>query len=236
MGATGPGPRLGISSAWFRMQYRHGEVTGQRLPMVEAWILYIFRVSCPFWERFSSYSSHGMESRASRGLLHGLEEDEAVTAQGDITVGASSSRVIYHLHWSPFLKPNRVEPLEVQAQGPVQVPLDMPLCGQEQGSLFRRQNTEGLTLLGATLTCLETYSDAEKRTLPRTLLPVTSWHARGDPGNLLTQRCRRTISTECCPLVLLSYAFFLQKIMMIRDSGRAHCMQQPLQFKKFLRH
>jgi hypothetical protein len=62
-----------------------------------------------------------MESRASRGLLHGLEEDEAVTAQGDITVGASSSRVIYHLHWSPFLKPNRVEPLEVQAQGLVHV-------------------------------------------------------------------------------------------------------------------
>jgi hypothetical protein len=60
-------------------------------------------------------------------LLRGLEEDEAVTAQGDITVRASSSRVIYQLHWSPFLKPNRVEPLEVQAQGPVQVPLDMPL-------------------------------------------------------------------------------------------------------------
>jgi hypothetical protein len=94
--------------------------------MVEAWILYIFRVSCLFWERFCSYSSHGRESRASRGLLHDLEEDEAVTAQGNITVGASSSRVIYQLHWSPFLKPNRVEPLEVQAQGLVQVPLDMP--------------------------------------------------------------------------------------------------------------
>jgi hypothetical protein len=39
-----------------------------------------------------------------------------------------------------------------------------------QGSFFRRQNTEGLTLLGlfmegTTLTCLETYSDAKKRTL-----------------------------------------------------------------------
>jgi hypothetical protein len=40
-----------------------------------------------------------------------------------------------------------------------------------QGSFFRRQNTEGLTLVvlfmeGTTLTCLETYSDAKKRTLP----------------------------------------------------------------------
>jgi hypothetical protein len=40
----------------------------------------------------------------------------------------------------------------------------------EQGSFFRRQNTEGLTLVGlfmegTTLTCLETYSDAKKRTL-----------------------------------------------------------------------
>jgi hypothetical protein len=60
-----------------------------------------------------------MESRASRGLLCGLEEDETITTQGDITVGASSSRVIYQLHWSPFLKPNRVEALDDQAQGPV---------------------------------------------------------------------------------------------------------------------
>jgi hypothetical protein len=39
-----------------------------------------------------------------------------------------------------------------------------------QGSFFTRQNTEGLTLVGlfmegTTLTCLETYSDAKKRTL-----------------------------------------------------------------------
>jgi hypothetical protein len=39
-----------------------------------------------------------------------------------------------------------------------------------QGSFFRRQNTEGLTLVGlfmegTTLTCLETYSDAKKRIL-----------------------------------------------------------------------
>jgi hypothetical protein len=39
-----------------------------------------------------------------------------------------------------------------------------------QGSFFRLQNTEGLTLVGlfmegTTLTCLETYSDAKKRTL-----------------------------------------------------------------------
>jgi hypothetical protein len=39
-----------------------------------------------------------------------------------------------------------------------------------QGSFFRRQKTEGLTLVGlfmegTTLTCLETYSDAKKRTL-----------------------------------------------------------------------
>jgi hypothetical protein len=130
MEAIGPGPRPGISSAWFRVPCRRGEVTGQRLPMVEAWIIYIFRVSCPFWKRFCGYNSHGRESRASRGLLSGLEEDEAVTAHGDITVEASSSRVIYQLHWSPFLKPNRVEPLEVQAQGLVQVPLDMPSCTQ----------------------------------------------------------------------------------------------------------
>jgi hypothetical protein len=95
MGATGRGPRPSISSAWFRMQCRRGEVTGQRLPMVEAWILYIFRAFCPFRERFSGYSSHGRESRASKSLLRGLEKDEAVTARGDITVGAASSRVIY---------------------------------------------------------------------------------------------------------------------------------------------
>jgi hypothetical protein len=49
-------------------------------------------------------------------------------AHGDIMVGASSSRVIYQLYWSPFLKSNQVEPLEVQVQtqGPVEVPLDMP--------------------------------------------------------------------------------------------------------------
>jgi hypothetical protein len=40
-----------------------------------------------------------------------------------------------------------------------------------QGSFFRLQNMEGLTLVGlfmegTTLTCLETYSDAKKRTLP----------------------------------------------------------------------
>jgi hypothetical protein len=40
----------------------------------------------------------------------------------------------------------------------------------DQGSFFRRQNTEGLTLVGlfmegTTLTCLEMYSDAKKRTL-----------------------------------------------------------------------
>jgi hypothetical protein len=39
-----------------------------------------------------------------------------------------------------------------------------------QGSFFRRQNTEGLTLVGlfmkgTTLTCLEMYSDAKKITL-----------------------------------------------------------------------
>ena len=36
-----------------------------------------------------------------------------------------------------------------------------------QGSFFRLQNTEGLSLFmeGTTLTCLETYSDAKKRTL-----------------------------------------------------------------------
>jgi hypothetical protein len=43
-------------------------------------------------------------------------------------------------------------------------------CCVSQGSFFRRQNTEGLTLVGlfmegTTLTCLETYSDAKKRTL-----------------------------------------------------------------------
>jgi hypothetical protein len=41
----------------------------------------------------------------------------------------------------------------------------------KQGSFFRLQNTEGLTLVGlfmegTTLTCLETYSDSKKRTLP----------------------------------------------------------------------
>jgi hypothetical protein len=40
----------------------------------------------------------------------------------------------------------------------------------DQGSFLRLQNTEGLTLVGlfmegTTLTCLETYSDAKKRTL-----------------------------------------------------------------------
>jgi hypothetical protein len=44
-----------------------------------------------------------------------------------------------------------------------------------QGSFFRLQNTEGLTLVGlfmegTTLTCLETYSDAKKRTLVLTTL------------------------------------------------------------------
>jgi hypothetical protein len=42
--------------------------------------------------------------------------------------------------------------------------------GNEQGSVFRLQNMEGLTLVGlfmegTTLTCLETYSDTKKRTL-----------------------------------------------------------------------
>jgi hypothetical protein len=46
-------------------------------------------------------------------------------------------------------------------------------CHQYQGSFFTRQNTEGLTLVGlfmegTTLTCLETYSDAKKRTLINT--------------------------------------------------------------------
>jgi hypothetical protein len=46
-------------------------------------------------------------------------------------------------------------------------------CGEDQGSFFRRQNMEGLTLVGlfmggTTLTCLETYSDAKKRTLVKT--------------------------------------------------------------------
>jgi hypothetical protein len=44
---------------------------------------------------------------------------------------------------------------------------------KNQGSFFRLQNTEGLTLVGVfmegtTLTCLKTYSDAKKRTLIRT--------------------------------------------------------------------
>jgi hypothetical protein len=44
------------------------------------------------------------------------------------------------------------------------------LYSMPQGSFFRLQNTEGLTLVGlfmegTTLTCLETYSDAKKRTL-----------------------------------------------------------------------
>jgi hypothetical protein len=47
------------------------------------------------------------------------------------------------------------------------------LCAPYQGSFFRLQNTEGLTLVGVfmegtTLTCLETYSDAKKRTLLHT--------------------------------------------------------------------
>jgi hypothetical protein len=42
--------------------------------------------------------------------------------------------------------------------------------GWWQGSFFRLKNTAGLTLVGVfvegnTLTCLETYSDAKKRTL-----------------------------------------------------------------------
>jgi hypothetical protein len=44
------------------------------------------------------------------------------------------------------------------------------LQGMGQGSFFRLQNTEALTLVGlfmegTTLTCLKTYSDAKKRTL-----------------------------------------------------------------------
>jgi hypothetical protein len=93
-GGHGTGPSACYSSAWIRVQCRRGEATGQRLPMVGAWILYILRVSCPFWERFCGYNSHGRESRASRGLLCGLEEDEAVMAKGDITMGTSSSRAI----------------------------------------------------------------------------------------------------------------------------------------------
>jgi hypothetical protein len=47
--------------------------------------------------------------------------------------------------------------------------------GSVQGSFFRLQNTEGLTLVGlfmegTTLTCLKTYSDTKKRTL------VQSYH------------------------------------------------------------
>jgi hypothetical protein len=43
-----------------------------------------------------------------------------------------------------------------------------------QGSFFRLQNTAGLTLVGVfmegtTLTCLETYSDAKKRTMVHTI-------------------------------------------------------------------
>ena len=111
MGAIKLGPWPGMSSALFRMQCKRREITGHHLPMVEAWILYIFRAFCPFWERFYGYSSHGRESKASRGLLlHGLEKDEAVTAQGDIMVGASSSRVIYQLYWSPFLTPKILGP------------------------------------------------------------------------------------------------------------------------------
>jgi hypothetical protein len=51
-----------------------------------------------------------------------------------------------------------------------------------QGSFFRRQNTEGLTLVGlfmegTTLTCLETYSDAKKRTLFTYVNPLSA-HGR----------------------------------------------------------
>jgi hypothetical protein len=47
------------------------------------------------------------------------------------------------------------------------------VLSEDHGSFFRLQNTEGLTLVGlfmegTTLTCLETYSDAKKRTLVRT--------------------------------------------------------------------
>jgi hypothetical protein len=94
MWATGLGPWPAIPSVCIRVQCRRGEDTGQRLPMVKAWILYILSSFCPFWERFSSYNSYGRESRASRDLLRGLKEDEAVTAQGDITVGTTSSRAI----------------------------------------------------------------------------------------------------------------------------------------------
>jgi hypothetical protein len=52
----------------------------------------------------------------------------------------------------------------------------------EQGSFFRRLNTEGLTLVGlfmegTTLTCLETYSDA-KKTNPGVELRESSRSAR----------------------------------------------------------
>ena len=48
----------------------------------------------------------------------------------------------------------------------------MLIC--HHGSFFRLQNMEGLTLVGlfkegTTLTCLETYSDAKKRTLSATI-------------------------------------------------------------------
>jgi hypothetical protein len=53
------------------------------------------------------------------------------------------------------------------------------MADTSQGSFFRLQNTEGLTLVGVfmegtTLTCLETYSDAKKRTL---IHPIHSFYS-----------------------------------------------------------
>jgi hypothetical protein len=62
----------------------------------------------------------------------------------------------------------------------------------QQGSFFRLQNTEGLTVVGlfmegTTLTCLETYSDAKKRTLSPLAL-MDSLHPSTLDGTMLNMQ------------------------------------------------
>jgi hypothetical protein len=61
--------------------------------------------------------------------------------------------------------------------------------GHNQGSFFRLQNTEGLTLVGllmegTTLTCLETYSDTKKKTLATTQPMYEQMHTQQDMNHI----------------------------------------------------
>jgi hypothetical protein len=71
----------------------------------------------------------------------------------------------------------------------------------DQGSFFRLQNTEGLTLVGlfmegTTLTCLETYSDAKKRTLHVTTMHMHPCSSLSSESNNVAMNLSSSVTIE----------------------------------------